>query len=318
MYINAIAHYYPETVVPNEYFESVNGLTPEWIETRTGIRERRKAGPEEHTQTMALDALKNILPTLPYPAEEIELVVAATYSPHDTVATLGHAIQNALPVGEIPVVTVTSACSSLLNALEVAEGYFAMGKATKALVVVSEHNSRYANESDTKAGHLWGDGAAVLSVSKEAQKPTDIRLIELKTGGAAHVGKNLEGVKLIPADEGILMPNGRDVFIHAVTYMGKKSQEILERHERSLEDLTYFIPHQANHRISKKVAEDLGLPIEKVVSNIQYLGNTGCAGCGIALSEKWAALKPGDLIILTVFGGGYSFGVALLEAGGNA
>jgi len=99
------------------------------------------------------------------------------------------------------------------------------------------------------------------------------------------VGKNLEGVKLIPDGPGIQMPNGRDVFIHATQYMSRLSQSILTRNGKALSDLSWLIPHQANFRISRKVAADLGLPLGKVVSNIQYLGNTGCAGCGIALSE---------------------------------
>ncbi|MEM9987361.1 MAG: ketoacyl-ACP synthase III, partial [Bacteroidota bacterium] len=293
MFINAIDHYYPEQVIPNAYFQNINGMTEEWMESRTGIRERRKAGPDENTETMALAATQRAWQKLPYPVEDLGLIVAATYSPHDTVATLGHVIQHDLPVGEVPVVTITSACSSLLNALEIVQGYFAMGKAETALVVVSDHNTRFANEEDTKAGHLWGDGAAALFVSQARKADSDFQILDILTGGAAHVGKNLEGVKLIPDGPGILMPNGRDVFIHATQYMSKISQQIVERNGKQLEDLSWLIPHQANFRISKKVAEDLGLPLDKVVSNIQYLGNTGCAGCGIAFSEHQDHIQPG-------------------------
>jgi 3-oxoacyl-[acyl-carrier-protein] synthase-3 len=314
MFINAIAHYFPTHVLPNAYFADMYGVTTDWLESRTGIRERRKASPHENTQTMAIEALRCLSGRAPYDLQEIDLVIGATYSPHDTVATLGHALQHELPVGEIPVVTITSACSSLLNAIEIAEGYFAMGKARTALVVVSEHNTRYANESDPKSGHLWGDGAAALLISQTRRTPRDLEILDLITGGAAHVGKNLEGVKLVPNGAGITMPNGRDVFIHATQYMSRISQTLLQKHGKQVSDLRYFIPHQANLRISRKVAEDLGLPMDKVVSNIQYLGNTGCAGCAIALSEVWDDIQPGDLIALSVFGGGYSYGAALLQA----
>lgn len=313
MYLNAIAHYYPADILPNAHFAALYDVTPDWLETRTGIRERRKANPQENTQTMAVEALRCLQHQAPYDLSQVDLIVAATYSPHDTVATLGHALQHALPVGEIPVVTITSACSSLLNAIEIVQGYFAMGKAQTALVVVAEHNTRYANEADIKSGHLWGDGAAAMLFTQARHSARDLTLVDLITGGAAHVGKNLQGVKLVPGGEGITMPNGRDVFIHATQYMGRITEQLLHKHHKSVADLRYFIPHQANLRISRKVAEDLHLPLDKLVSNIQYLGNTGCAGCGIALSEVWDDLQPGDLVALSVFGGGYSYGAALLS-----
>jgi 3-oxoacyl-[acyl-carrier-protein] synthase III len=313
MYLTAIAHYYPSHVLPNHHFAALYDVTSDWLETRTGIRERRKAGPDENTQTMAIQALGQLKQSAASDLSQVDLVVAATYSPHDTVATLGHALQHHLPVGEIPVVTISSACSSFLNALEIVQGYFAMGKAQHALVAVSEHNTRYANEKDHKSGHLWGDGAAVVLVTRQRPAQPALHLIDLVTAGAAHVGKNLEGVKLVPAAEGISMPNGRDVFIYATQYMGRISQQLLHKHHKEVKELRFFIPHQANLRISRKVAEDLDLPMDKVVSNIQYLGNTGCAGCAIALSEVWTQLAPDDLIALSVFGGGYSYGAALLE-----
>lgn len=313
MFINAIAHYYPEQIITNAHFQNINGLTEEWMESRTGIKERRKAGPDENTQTMANDAVRLAMQKISFPIEELGLIVAGTYSPHDTVATLGHAVQHELPVGEVPVVTISSACSSLLNAIEIVQGYFAIGKAKTALLVVSDHNTRFANEEDTKAGHLWGDGAAAMVITREKLRDEDFEILDILTGGAGRVGKNLEGVKLIPDGPGIVMPNGRDVFIHATQYMSRISQDILLRNGKHLDDLNWLIPHQANFRISKKVAADLKLPLEKVVSNIQYLGNTGCAGCGIALSEHQDNIKPGELAVLCVFGGGYSYGAALLQ-----
>lgn len=313
MYINAIAHYVPEKVVPNAYFEPVNGLTNEWIETRTGIRERRKAAPNENTNTLSISALEQLMPKLPYASDQINLIVGATYSPYDTVATLAHAVQHHLDLPPIPTVSISSACSSLLNAIEIVEGYFAMGKADRAIVVAAEHNTAYANETDKVAGHLWGDGAVAIALSKQPQGPADLDIKALTTAGAASVGKGMEGVVLRPNAGGIIMPHGRDVFIHAVQYMSRISRELVQAQGYSLEQVRYLIPHQANFRISKKVAEELDFPLEKVVSNIQYLGNTGCAGCGIGLSEKWDELVSGDVVVLAVFGGGYSYGAMIAE-----
>lgn len=312
MFIHTAAHYIPEKVVPNQYFTEKNGLTHEWIESRTGISERRKASESENTHTMGIEAAKKVLNQISFPKEEIDLIVGASYSPYDTVATLGHVVQLEVGVNHIPVVTISSACSSFINAVEIVEGYFASGKGSKALVIVAEHNTAYANEDDKVAGHLWGDGAAAICICKERQSENDLQIQSIVSGGAAGIGKGTEGVVLRPIDGGIIMPHGRDVFIHACQYMKQKSEELLDEHGYTVADISYFIPHQANWRISKRVAEEMGLDESKVVSNIQYLGNTGCAGCAIGLSEKWNSYQKGDVIIVTVFGGGYSYGAMLI------
>ena len=313
MYLNAIGAYIPEAVVDNQYFEDLNQLSDEWIVSRTGIRERRKAGEGENTHTMGIAAVNEAIPRLPYSIEGIDLIVGATYTPYDTIVTLGHAIQHALDVHDIPVVTISAACSSLVNAVEIVQGYFAMGKATKALVVASEHNTAYNVETDTKAGHLWGDGACALFISREKQSDNDIEIQDVLTGGAATRGKATESVVLRPNERGIIMPNGRDVFINACQYMPKAITDILDRNGLTVDDVQYVIPHQANLRITKNVAETLQLPNEKAVSNVEYLGNTGCAGCGIGLWEKKDELQKGQRLVITVFGGGYSFGSMLLQ-----
>lgn len=313
MFINAIASYLPEQIITNAYFEELNGLTDEWIIERTGIHERRKASAEENTHTMAIQAVDKLTANLPYDLSEIDLIVGATYTPHDCIFTLAHAIQHHVNVSEIPVVTISSACSSLLNAVEIVQGYFALNKATKAIIVASEHNTAYNNEDDTKAGHLWGDGAVALSISKERTSDSDWEIKDVLTGGAANVGKASISVTLKPLDRGIIMPFGKDVFINACTYMPKASLQVIERNGLTINDIKYIAPHQANLRISKNVAGTLGVSEDVMLSNIQYLGNTGCAGCAIALDENKGKFVKGDKIIVTVFGGGYSYGAMLLE-----
>jgi 3-oxoacyl-[acyl-carrier-protein] synthase-3 len=314
VYIHQVAAYLPDYVVTNEHFTRLNGLASDWIIERTGIRERRKAGPGENTNTMALEATRRALAqATDFPADSIDLIVGATYTPHDTIYTLAHAVQRDLGVNEIPVVSISSACSSLLNAIEIVEGYFAMGKATRAVVVVSEHNTAYNNEQDTMAGHLWGDGASTLLISKERISPNDLRIVEVVTGGAAVVGKADESVTLKPVEKGIVMPHGRDVFTHACTYMARVTEQLLERQHLAVEDVTYLIPHQANLRITKNVVKQLGMDPERAVSNIEQLGNTGCAGAAIGLGDTWNQLVEGNRVIITVFGGGYSYGAMLLE-----
>lgn len=313
MYINAVASYIPETIVPNSYFEKLYGITNEWFVERTGIEERRKAGKNENTNTMAVEAVKNGISLLPYSSTSIDLIVGATYTPHDSVATLAHAVQNYLQVSEIPVVSISSACSSFLNALEIVEGYFAMGKASKAALVVSEHNTAYNNEKDIKSGHLWGDGAAVVFLSKEKISENDWVVKQIITAGVGNSAKALDAVTLRPLEDKLAMPFGRDVFINACTYMPKVSLRLLEENELKMQDIAYIIPHQANLRITKNVAQTLGVDEKKMISNIQYLGNTGCAGAVIGLAENASKFKKGEKIIITVFGGGYSYGAVLIE-----
>jgi 3-oxoacyl-[acyl-carrier-protein] synthase III len=313
MFINAIASYLPEQIITNAYFEELNGLTDDWITERTGIRERRKATAQENTHTMAIEAVDNLKKVLPFDFSEFDLIIGATYTPYDCIFTLAHAVQHHVNIADIPVVTISSACSSLLNAVEIVEGYFATNKATKALIVASEHNTAYNNEDDTKAGHLWGDGAVALSISKTRITDADWEIKDVLTAGAATVGKASESVTLKPLDRGIIMPYGKDVFINACTYMPKASLQVLERNNLTISDIKYIAPHQANLRISKNVAGTLGVSEDVMLSNIQYLGNTGCAGCAIVLDENKQKFVKGDKIIVTVFGGGYSYGAMLLE-----
>ncbi len=314
MYLHQVAAYLPAAVVTNEHFTRLNGLASDWIVERTGIRERRKAGPGENANTMAVAATHALLAKLPsFDPTGIDLIVAGTYTPHDTIYTAAHAVQRALNINEIPVVSISSACSSLLNAVEIVEGYFALGKASQALVVVTEHNTAYNNEEDTMAGHLWGDGAAALLFTKAPLAAGDLRVTQVLTGGAAPVGKADEAVTLKPVDKGIVMPYGRDVFQQACTYMTRITQQLLDKNGMTVNELAYLIPHQANLRISANVAKQLGLDPARAVNNIERLGNTGCAGSAIGLVEIWDTLKAGDRVIVTVFGGGYSYGAMLLE-----
>lgn len=311
MYIHAVSHYLPTQVIGNEHFTRLNGLSSDWIIERTGIVERRKAAPSENTNTMTLDVIRRLQPKADL--STIDLIVGATYTPYDTIVSLAHEAQHALGIADIPVVSVSTACSSLLNAIEVVEGYFALNKAGRALVIVSEHNTAYNNDEDTISGHLWGDGAAALLITKERQREGDFAVLGLLTGGAAHTPKATTAVVMKPNEGGVTMPYGRDVFINACQYMPKASLQVLERCGLTLADVDYVLPHQANLRISRNVMNTLGLPEEKLISNIQRLGNTGCAGCAIALSEQWDTFQKGQRIVITVFGGGYSFGAMVIE-----
>ncbi|GHV04603.1 3-oxoacyl-[acyl-carrier-protein] synthase 3 protein 2 [Bacteroidia bacterium] len=314
MFINATGFYVPVGRVHNDYFLKVNGLTSEWIEQRTGIITRSIAEPDENISTMGLNAIQNALPKLPYDIKEVDLIISASYSPYDTVATAAHVAQREYKIDNAKVFSISSACSSFVNALEIVEGYFAIGKASKALILSADNNSRYQNESDPQAGHLWGDAAAAFFISKEKIKKTDAEVIDIYTEGLGHIGKSTDAVMLRPHDGGIMMPEGRDVFVQACTYMPKNVLYLLEKNSYTLDDLSYFIGHQANMRILANIAKQLDLPQEKFLHNIEELGNTGSVSSALVYAQNEHTFRKGDLIAITVFGGGYSAGSCLIKS----
>ena len=235
---------------------------------------------------------------MPYDIKEVDLIVSASYSAYDTVATLAHVAQRRYNIDGARAVYASAACSSFINGLEIIEGYFASGKATKALLLCSEHNTYYSNESDPKSGHLWGDAAVAYFISKEQVKDTDWKILNVFTQGLGNVGKGPDGVRLRPKEDGITMPDGRDVFIHACRYMIHALNSSLK---------------QADLTIVAQVAHQRCLPIEHFINNIEELGNTGSASAPLVLAQNVDNIAKGEKVALMVFGGGYSCGTFIVE-----
>lgn len=313
MYINATGYYVPSGRVDNEYFLNVNGLTDEWIYKRTGIKTRSKAAPDEGHNSMGLNAIENALPELPYDIKDVDLIVSASYSPYDTVATLAHIAQRKYDIRDAKALYVSAACSSFVNGLEIVDAYFASGKAKKALLVCSEHNTYYSNESDPKCGHLWGDAAVAFFLSADKVADTDMEIKEVFTCALGHVGKGPEGVILRPKEGGIEMPDGKDVFVNACQNLIYALDKVTRTQNAKPQDLDYIITHQANKRIVAQVEHQLGMPSDKFLNNIEELGNTGSASCALVFAQNRNVFKKGDKVGLTVFGGGYSCGAFLVE-----
>ncbi len=313
MFINTTGYYIPEGRVDNQHFLELNGLTSEWIEQRTGIHTRAKAGKDENINTMSMNAIRNALPNLPYDITDVDLIISASYTPYDTVTTAAHQAQHDFNITNAKALYISSACSSFLNALEIAEGYFCMNKASKALILTADMNSAYSNENDPKAGHLWGDAAAAFFLSKERCNENDAEIIEVYTQGLGYLAKAISAVHLRPYDGGISMPEGKDVFMQACTYMPKNVLDLLDKNGYTLNDLSYFIGHQANLRIIINIAKHLDLPKEKFLHNIEELGNTGSVSAALVYAQNTCRFKKGDLTAITVFGGGYSTGACLIK-----
>lgn len=313
MYINATGFYVPSGRVDNDYFKDVNGLTDEWIYKRTGIKTRSKAGENEGHNSMGLNAINDAIKSLPYDIKDVDLIVSASYSPYDTVATLAHVAQREYGIDGARAIYVSAACSSFVNALEIIETYFKAGKVKKALLVCSEHNTYYSNETDPKCGHLWGDAAVAFFLSADKVADTDVLVKEVYTCGLGNVGKGPGGVTLKPKEGGIEMPDGKDVFVNACTYMIDALNHATAPHGITPGQLDYIITHQANKRIVAQVAHQLGLGDDHFLNNIEELGNTGSASCALVFAQNRDKFKKGENVGLAVFGGGYSCGAFLVE-----
>ena len=313
MIINLVTDYIPDIVITNEYFFANYGITTEEIISKSGIKQRRRTRPVENTNSMAIEAVKKAFFDLPFPINEIDLIIGATYTPYDTGGTLAHAIQKQFNICNAKCFTVDSACSSFVNAVEIVDCYFTNNKASKALIIISENNSAYSDDSDKNSGFLFGDGAAAVFITNERYSVADIQVIDVNTTGLGHIGKSIDAVYVRPTDGGLRMPFGRDVFQYACKYILFETEQILMRNRIPLNQLNYFIPHQANARITDYVAKKLNIEPSSVLSNIEQLGNTGSASTPIVLSQNQSRFKQNDTIVISVFGGGYSSGAILLR-----
>jgi 3-oxoacyl-[acyl-carrier-protein] synthase-3 len=313
MFVNATGYYIPEQRIPNDYFLTVNGLTSDWIYQRTGILSRSKATEKDTMNVMCGKAVKQAILNLPYDVRDVDLVIFASYTPSDTVGTTAHVIQREFQIDKAKTFYLSSACSSAINALEIIQSFFITGKATKALLLSADRNTTYVNANDPKSGHLWGDAATAFFLSKEKYADSDPEIIDVDTQGLGHIGHGPYGVYLNPKEGGLFMPYGKDVFMQACTYIVQNAKNIVDRNGYKLSDLSYFIGHQANMRILNYVVKELQIAKEKSLSNIKELGNTGNGSALLVFAQNRKKFNPGELVCISVFGGGYSAGACLLK-----
>ena len=313
MFINSTGYFIPEKRVSNEYFLRVNGLTSDWIYQRTGILTRSKATQQETMDVMCKKAIQNAIKGLSYNIKDVDLIIFASYTPSDTVGTTAHVMQRKFQMEKAKAFFISSACSSAINAMEIIQSFFSTGKASKALLISADRNSTYSNESDPKAGHLWGDAAAAFFFSKNKYSENEAKVIDIETQGLGHLGFGPGAVFLNPKETGIMMPKGKDVFMHACTKISQEAKNIIERNAMSVHNLTWFIGHQANMRILSNVLKEMGIPEEKSLSNITDLGNTGSVSALLVYAQNIEKFKKDDTVCLSVFGGGYSAGACLIR-----
>jgi 3-oxoacyl-[acyl-carrier-protein] synthase-3 len=305
-HVFATGEYVPDNVFDNAHFAAITGKTADWFVRRTGIHERRRAGSTETSATMAVLAVRNLLTSIGSWPAPVDLVISASYTPHDTIATTAHHIQREFGLRGAKVFELSSACSSFLNALEVAATFVEAGRSQCALIVATEHNSFF---SDDESNHLWGDGAAAVLLMARGE----FRILATMSRGRADLGRGTEAVNMQPRGGGLKMAHGREVFQNACDEMEQISREILHNTGLEVGDLALVVPHQANLRILQVLAERMKIPNDRVAVSIDRLGNTGSASVPITLHRNIHRVPPGGKVLLVSFGGGYSVGAAVLE-----
>ncbi len=306
----------------NADFEKMVDTSDEWIVSRTGIRERRIATDDMSCADMAAEAARRAMISAGCTHEDIDLVICATVTPDYRLPSNACVLQEMIGFPNAVAFDIVSACTGFINGLSIANSFIVTGQYKRALVIGAEKLSSITNYADRNTCVLFGDGAgaAVLEPSNDGRgvlstfMKSDGSLrswLWIEKGGTRH--PHVPGVPIGTSDK-ILM-NGAEVFKVAVRAMGAAASKVIEDAGLTSDDISLFIPHQANLRIIEAIAKRLKLPPEKVFLNIEKYGNTSAASVPIALDEASRAgrLKPGDNVVMVAFGGGMIWGAAAVK-----
>ncbi|WP_233574264.1 beta-ketoacyl-ACP synthase III [Amycolatopsis panacis] len=305
----------PEQVVTNHEIAARLDTTDEWIRTRTGIRERRKAGPGESTVELAVRAARDALR-----GGRADAVVLATSTPDQVCPASAPQVAARLGLGTVPAFDVNAVCSGFLYALATAAGFISSGIAQRVLVIGADVFTSLIDPEDRTTVPIFGDGAGALLLragdpsESGALGPIDLHsegeqaeLLWVKAGGSRCP---------VPAEprERYLVMQGTSVFRQACARMAESSRAVLEQAGWMVGDVDRFVGHQANIRILQATAKQLGLPADAVVANIDRVGNTSAASIPLALADAVAegTVVPGHKVLLSAFGAGLTWGATLL------
>jgi 3-oxoacyl-[acyl-carrier-protein] synthase III len=312
----------PAKVISNRDLEKIVETSDEWITTRTGIKERRVLEEGKGNADMALLAAERALTDAGVEAKDLDAIIMGTVSPDYPFPSSACLLEDKLGARGVFSFDVSAACSGFLNALSVADAYIQTGRIEKALVVGSDTLSRVLNWQDRGTCILFGDGAGAV-VLGASENGKGILSTKLRTDGS--YAKTLyvpAGGSLNPAtehsvrkNEHTIVMNGKEVFKIAVRSMEDISREALEEAGVSIDQVALVIPHQANRRIIVALAERLGVPMEKVMVNLEKYGNTSAASIPVALDEarKQGRIKADDIVLFNAFGAGFAWGAAVVK-----
>ena len=305
--------YLPVQVRTNADLESMVETSDEWIISRTGIRERRIAAPDENVSTMAFEAAKHALEMSGLDKNDIGLIVVATTSATHAFPSAACQVQQMLDIKGCAAFDVAAACAGFTYALSIADQYVKNGAVKHALVIGSDTLSRTLDPTDRGTVILFGDGAGavVLGASEEAG------ILSTHIHADGHYGEllTLPNRQRYTEDQAYLTMAGNEVFKVAVTELAHIVDESLAANNLERSDLDWLVPHQANLRIISATAKKLGMTLENVIVTLDRHGNTSAASVPCALDEavRDGRIQRGQLILLEAFGGGFTWGSALVR-----
>jgi 3-oxoacyl-[acyl-carrier-protein] synthase-3 len=315
-------HSYPEGILTNAELEKMVETSDDWITSRTGIKQRRKAGPGEYTSQFAVRAARQAIERAGLEPTDIDLILCATVTPDQILPSTGCIIQAELGANKAAAMDIVAACSGFLYGLTLADTMIRTGQSKYAVVIGAEILTQYVDYTDRGTCILFGDGAgaAVLGVATgdrgilAARIRSDGRYLEqlFSPGGGTRRPPTAE---TLAAGDHYFKMKGNELFKVAVRSMTDISREVLVEAGLTAEEVKMFIPHQANQRITDAVANKLNVESERVYSNIAMHGNTSSASIPIGLDECVEAgrINKDDLILLASFGGGVTWGGVLIR-----
>lgn len=317
-----MGHAYPSGILTNADLEKIVDTSDEWITTRTGIKQRHKAAENEYTSQFGTLAAKQALERANLDPKDIDIIICATTTPDQIMPSTGALIQAQLGATNAAGMDVFAACSGFLYGLTMVESMIRTGQIRHALVIGAEVLTKYVDYTDRSTCVIFGDGAGAAVV---APVPEGKGILATKIrsdgryeeqlycpGGGTKMGTTY---KTIDERMHFFKMKGNELFKVAVRSMAEISAEMLEKAGYTVDDIDLVIPHQANQRITDAVASRLGVPEEKVYSNIAEHGNTSSASIPIAIDEciQSGKIKDGSLVLLTAFGGGVTWGGTLIR-----
>ncbi|PZO46047.1 MAG: 3-oxoacyl-ACP synthase [Alphaproteobacteria bacterium] len=311
-----VGSFLPERILTNEELAQSVDTNNEWIIERTGIRQRHIAGKNEKTSDLACAASLKALEASGRTADDIDLVIVATTTPDLTFPATAARVQAALGVNKGAAFDLQAVCSGFIFALATADNALVRGQAKCALVIGAETFSRIVDWTDRGTCVLFGDGAGAVVL--EAQERDDDRGVIstfLRTDGRMHDLLYVDGGPSETGTIGKVRMVGNAVFRNAVEHISGAMLEACARAGVSLDQVDWFVPHQANQRILDGVARKLGIAVDKVVSTVALHGNTSAASVPLALdvAVRDGRIKPGQLVLMEALGGGLTWGAALVR-----
>jgi 3-oxoacyl-[acyl-carrier-protein] synthase-3 len=320
--ITSVGAYVPQRVLSNADLEKLVDTSDEWILTRTGIRERRLAAPDEFTSDLATKAALQALRRGNVKAEQVDLIIVATITPDMLFPATACLVQQRIGASRAAAFDMEAACSGFIYGLEIGQQFIMSRTAETVLVIGAEKLSTIVNWKDRNTCVLFGDGAGAALLQHRPQGHGLLTACLGADGAQAGLLSQPAGGSRIPATpesvhHGLhfLRMDGKETFKNAVTAMYTAGKEALRRCELEVSDIKCIIPHQANRRIIDAVGERLGAKPEQVFTNLERYGNTSSASVAIALDEavQCGRVQRGDLVLMLVFGAGLTWGAAIIE-----